>query len=63
MNPFFYVVGENIDGELIVYEFEGTLEDCKIEAEKTLEFVGGGHLDIFLNDEDHDNMFICDVEV
>lgn len=62
MNKTFYVVGEDIDGELIEYEFEGILENCKIDAEKTLAFAGSGHLDIFIIHDDHDE-FICDVEV
>ena len=62
MNKNFYVVGETIDGEIIEYEFEGILENCKIDAEKTLAFAGGGHLDIFIIHDDEDE-FICDVEV
>lgn len=62
MNKTFYVVGEDLDGELIEYDFEGILENCKIDAEKTLAFAGGGHLDIFIIHDDHDE-FICDVEV
>jgi hypothetical protein len=62
MNKIFYVVGEDIDGEIIEYEFEGILENCKIDAEKTLAFVGGGHLDIFVIHDDYDE-FICDMEV
>ncbi len=62
MNKTFYVVGEDLDGEFIEYEFEGILENCKIDAEKTLAFAGGGHLDIFII---HDNCdeFIDYVEV
>ena len=62
MNKNFYVVGEDLDGELIEYEFEGILENCKIDAEKTLAFAGGGHLDIFMICDDHDE-FVGDVEV
>lgn len=62
MNKVFYVAGENLDGEFIEYEFEGILENCKIDAEKTLAFAGGGHLDIFIIHDDYDE-FICDVEV
>ena len=62
MNKTFYVVGEDIDGEIIEYEFEGILENCKIDAEKTLALVGGGHLDIFIIHNDYDE-FVGDVEV
>ena len=62
MNKNFYtVVGEDIDGEIIEYEFEGILENCKIDAEKTLAFAGGGHLDIFVCHDDYDE-FVGDVE-
>lgn len=62
MNKTFYVVGEDLDGEFIEYEFEGILENCKIDAEKTLAFAGGGHLDIFIIHDDCDE-FIDYVEV
>lgn len=62
MNKNFYIVGEDIDGEIIEYEFEGILENCKIDAEKTLAFAGGGHLDIFVCHDDYDE-FVGDVEV
>lgn len=62
MNEIFYVVGEDIDGAIIEYEFEGIFENCKIDAEKTLAFAGGGHLDIFIIHDDYDE-FIDDVEV
>ena len=62
MNKTFYVVGEDINGEFIEYKFNGILENCKIDAEKTLAFAGGGHLDIFIIHDDHDE-FIDDVEV
>ena len=62
MNKNFYIVGEDIDGEIIEYEFEGILENCKIDAEKTLAFAGGGHLDIFVCYGDYDE-FVGDVEV
>lgn len=62
MNKTFYVVGEDLDGELIEYEFEGILENCKIDAENALAFAGGGHLDIFVMNEDGDE-FVGDVEV
>lgn len=62
MNKTFYVVGEDLDGEFIEYEFEGILENCKIDAEKTLAFASGGHLDIFIIHDDRDE-FIDYVEV
>lgn len=62
MNKNFYIVGEDIDGEIIEYEFEGILENCKIDAEKTLAFSGGGHLDIFVCHDDYDE-FVAEVEV
>lgn len=62
MDKIFYVVGENVDGEIIEYEFEGILENCKIDAEKTLAFASGGHLDIFILHDDCDE-FVGDVEV
>lgn len=62
MDKTFYVVGEDLDGEFIEYEFEGILENCKVDAEKTLAFAGGGHLDIFIIHDDRDE-FIDYVEV
>lgn len=62
MNQLFYVVGENLDGELIEYEFEGTFESCESDAKRVLTFIGGGHLDIFVNHDDYDE-FVGDVEV
>lgn len=62
MNKVFYVVGESLDGELIEYEFEGTLGNCENDAKRVLTSVGGGHLDIFVNYNDHDE-FVSDVEV
>lgn len=44
----FDIEGEDIDGDYIQFEFEGTIEEARNECYKTLDWVGGGHLDIFL---------------
>ena len=62
MNKVFHVMGEDLDGEFIEYDYAGILDNCVIDAKKTLAFAGGGHLDIFVIHDDEDE-FICDVEV
>lgn len=56
------VQGENVEGEFIQFGFEGTLEDCIRECELALQDLDGGHLDIFIIHDDHDE-FVGDVEV
>lgn len=57
----FNIEGEDVCGEYIQFYFYGTLEQARIECEKTLDYAGGGHLDIFLSG-DCDDQFIEDVE-
>lgn len=57
-NKIFYVIGEDVEGDIIECYFEGDLNSCILDCEMTLTFAGGGHLDIFLDDQ-----FIQDVEV
>lgn len=54
----FDIHGEDIDGEFIDFEFIGTIEEAREECRKILEFCGGGHLDIF----DENDQFIEDYE-
>ena len=54
----FVIEGEDVEGDYIFFEFYGTMDQAQIECEKTLEFAGGGHLDIF----DEEGNFIDDVE-
>ena len=58
----YYVVGENIDGDIIEYGYTGLLENCIAYAKQTLYENDGGHLDIFVIHGNYDE-FICDVEV
>lgn len=58
----FYVVGEDIEGDIIECDFEGDLDSCVLECEKTLAFAGGGHLDIFIVEDEHE-VFVRDVEL
>ena len=62
MNQPFHVIDEDFDSEFTEYDFVGVLKNCKIDAEKTLEFTGVGHLYIFVIHDDEDES-ICDVEV
>lgn len=57
-NQMFHVEGEDLDGDFIEFDFEGDIDSCVLDCEKTLAFASGGHLDIFLDDR-----FIQDVEV
>ncbi len=50
--------GEDAEGDYIEFSFIGTIEEARIECRKTLEFCGGGYLDIF----DEDGQFIEDYE-
>lgn len=61
MNQY-YVVGENIDGDIIEYDYTGTIEDCIAYAKQMLYENDGGHLDIFVIHDNYDE-FIYDVEV
>lgn len=58
----FYVVGEDIEGDIIEFDFEGDINSCVSKCEEVLTSVNGGHLDIFIVEDDHD-VFIRDVEV
>ena len=58
----FYVVGEDVEGDIIESDFNGDLDSCILECEKTLALAGGGHLDIFIVEDDHD-VFVQDVEL
>lgn len=57
-DQMFHIEGEDLDGDFIEFDFEGDIDSCILDCEKTLAFAGGGHLDIFLDD-----CFIQDVEV
>lgn len=57
-DQMFHIEGEDLDGDFIEFDFEGDIDSCILDCEKTLVFAGGGHLDIFLDDR-----FIQDVEV
>jgi len=60
MKQYFYFIGENIDGAEVCGEAEeATLEECRQYCKELLEDVGGGHLDIY----NQDDCFIDDVEV
>lgn len=58
----FYVVGEDVEGDIIEFDFNGDIDSCVLKCEKTLAFAGGGHLDIFIVEDEHD-VFVQDVEV
>ncbi len=58
----FYVVGEDIEGNIIEGNFNGDINSCVLDCKKILVRVGGGHLDIFVMNEDGDE-FVGDVEV
>lgn len=58
----FYVVGEDIEGDIIECDFNGDIDSCILECEKTLALAGGGHLDIFIVEDEHE-IFVQDVEV
>lgn len=58
----FYVIGENIEGDLVEFDFNGDIDSCVLACEDTLTSVGGGHLDIFIVEDEHE-VFVQDVEV
>lgn len=58
----FYVVGEDIDGNIIEFDINTDLDSCVSKCEEVLTSVDGGHLDIFIVEDDHD-VFVRDVEV
>lgn len=58
----FYVIGENVDGDLVEFDFNGDIDSCVLACEDTLVSVGGGHLDIFIVEDEHE-VFVQDVEV
>lgn len=58
----FYVVGEDIEGDIIERDFNGDIDSCVLECEKTLALAGGGHLDIFIVEDEHE-VFVRDVEL
>lgn len=58
----FYVEGEDLDGEYIEFDFNGDIDSCVLECEKTLALAGGGHLDIFIVEDEHE-VFVRDVEL
>lgn len=58
----FYVIGEDIEGDIIEFDFNGDIDSCVLECEKTLASVDGGHLDIFIVEDEHE-IFVQDVEV
>lgn len=62
MKHSYYLVGETIEDEFIESFFGGTYEECINHAKEILNDLGGGHIDIFILHNDHDE-FIGDVEV
>lgn len=58
----FYVMGENVDGDFIDFDFNGDIDSCVLACEETLASVGGGHLDIFIVEDEHE-VFVQDVEL
>lgn len=58
----YFVCGETINDEFVEFEFEGDYDDCVDRAKEVLEEFDGGHLDIFILHNDHDE-FMGDVEV
>ena len=58
----FYIVGEDIDGNIIEFDLNTDIDSCVLKCEEVLTSVNGGHLDIFIVEDDHD-VFVQDVEV
>lgn len=58
----FYVVGEDIEGNLIEFDFNGNLDSCIVDCKMILDAADGGHLDIFIVEDKHE-VFVQDVEV
>jgi len=61
MAQIYHIVGEDINDDIIEFDFEGTIEDARIECDKILGFAGGGHLDIMII-TDSEDIFVEDIE-
>lgn len=58
----FYVVGEDIEGNIIEFDVNTDIDSCVLKCEEVLTSVNGGHLDIFIVEDEHE-VFVQDVEL